>query len=111
MKGGTLDILNEVVVGATGIYKKYVGWGYNETIVSYNPVFLADIKLVEPSGVEETSIPAPSPPSTPGKVTGDETIEQTTPSPTPEPTPGPSSGAAMYSCQLSVLSFIVAFLW
>ena len=111
LEGGTLDILNEVVVGATGIYKKYVGWVYNETVVSYNPVFLADIKLVEPSSVEETSIPAPSPPSTPGKVTGDETIEQTTSSPTPEPTPGPSSGAAMYSCQLSVLSFIVAFLW
>ncbi len=111
LEGGTLDILNHVVVGATGIYQKYVGWDYNETVLSYNPVFLADIKLVEPSGIEETSIPAPSPPSTPDKVTGDETIEEITPSPTPGPTPGPSSGATMYSCQLSVLSFIVAFLW
>ena len=104
MEGGTLDILNEVVVGATGIYKKYVGWGYNETVVSFNPVFLADIKLVEPSGVEET-------PSTPDKVTGEEDVEKTTPSPTPGPTSGPSSGATMYSCQLSILSFIVVFLW
>ena len=54
MDGGSIDILNQVVVGASGGYKSYVGWIYDETIVSYNPVFTADIKLLDPSAGTET---------------------------------------------------------
>ena len=58
---GTIDILNYLVVGATGAYSQYVGWIYNETVVSINP-FMADVKLVEPSkSAEEISMPSPTP--------------------------------------------------
>ena len=56
----------------------------------------------------------PNPSLNADRVTNEGNVEKTTPSPTPGPTTsGPSSGATMYyfSCQLSALSFIIAFLW
>ena len=85
---GTIDILNYLVVGATGAYSQYVGWIYNETVVSINP-FIADVKLSEPSKSAE-EIPMPRP--------------------TPEPTstPGPSSDATIHSCKLFAIALSTA---
>ena len=63
---GTLNVFNEVVVHATGIYESYTGGRFRETIVSYNPHYVSEIKLVkddstttdkpsgEPEGVDES---------------------------------------------------------
>ena len=86
LDGGSIDILNQVVVGASGAYKSYVGWIYDETIVSYNPVFTADIKLLDPSAEAETGASAPSPSSSIGEGNGGNSVEITADDPNPNPT-------------------------
>ena len=51
---GTLDVLNEVIVAASGIYSKYKGGRFNETIVSYNPVFVSEVILLESDSIKAT---------------------------------------------------------
>ena len=55
LKGGTLDILNEAIVAASGIYTKYSGGTFDETIISYTP-FVSEIILVQPLKEELTDI-------------------------------------------------------
>ena len=103
LEGGTLDILNEVVVGATGAFVKYVGWRFVETVISFNdPEFVADVKLVDPSTSGEAG--------TGGGEEGEGDIgTQVVPAPGPPiPEVDPSSDAAKHSCQLSALAFIIA---
>ena len=54
LEGGTLDVLNEAIVAASGIYRKYDGGRFKETIVSYNPVFVSEIVLLESDSSTET---------------------------------------------------------
>jgi hypothetical protein len=54
LEEGTLDVLNEVIVAASGIYSKYSGGRFQETIVSYNPVFVSEIILLEAGNNEAT---------------------------------------------------------
>ena len=85
LDGGSIDILNQVVVGASGAYKSYVGWIYDETIVSYNPIFTADIKLLDPSAEAETGASAPSPSSSIEEGNSVNTAEVTADDPNPNP--------------------------
>ena len=53
-------MLNEAIVAASGIYAKYSGGSFNETILSYDP-FVSEIRLLEPGGTqleEETEVGA-----------------------------------------------------
>lgn len=92
LDGGSIDVLNQVVVGASGIYKSYVGWTYDETIVSYNPVFTADIKLLDPSAEAETGegaigfeLATPPPSSSIEEGNGGNSVEITADDPNPNP--------------------------
>jgi hypothetical protein len=51
---GTLNIYNDVVVGATGIYKQYTGGIIHETIYSRTP-YNSSIHLVVPSAEDSSS--------------------------------------------------------
>ncbi len=54
LEEGTLDVLNEVIVAASGIYSRYKGGRFNETIVSYNPVFVSEVILLESDSIKTT---------------------------------------------------------
>ena len=57
---GSLVIYNEVVVGATGIYKRYTGGIVTETVESLDPYYTATILLMEPSNMGGDESPAES---------------------------------------------------
>jgi hypothetical protein len=57
---GSLVIYNEVVVGATGIYKRYTGGIVTETVESLDPYYNATILLMEPSNMGGDESPAES---------------------------------------------------
>ena len=56
MNEGSLVIYNEVIVGATGIYKRFTGGNVTETVVrdGFHPYYNATILLMEPTGGEES---------------------------------------------------------
>ena len=54
MNEGSLVIYNEVIVGATGIYKRFTGGNVTETVDSLHPYYNATILLMEPTGGEES---------------------------------------------------------
>ena len=47
LRKGTLNVFNDVIVHATGIYEPYTGGRFHESIVSYNPDYVAEITLVK----------------------------------------------------------------
>lgn len=49
LNGGTLNLFNDIIAGATGKYRAYTGGHFSEKIVSYNPVFESEITLVLPA--------------------------------------------------------------
>lgn len=49
LDGGTLNVFNGIIAGATGKYRAYKGGRFSEKIVSYNPVFESEITLVLPA--------------------------------------------------------------
>lgn len=51
-EGGTLDVLNEAIVAADGIYAKYSGGTFNKNIVSYYDPFVSEIILLGPGGTQ-----------------------------------------------------------
>jgi len=55
---GSLVIYNEVVIGATGIYKRYTGGIVTETVESLDPYYNATILLMEPSNMGGDESPA-----------------------------------------------------
>ena len=46
LEDGELNVMNELIVSATGIYSKYLGGYFNETLISSDP-FTSEITLVE----------------------------------------------------------------
>jgi len=44
---GTLNVFNDFIVHATGIYESYTGGRFHETIISNNPDFVSQIKLIK----------------------------------------------------------------
>ena len=56
MNEGSLVIYNEVIVGATGIYKRFTGGNVTETVdnLHLHPYYNATILLMEPTGGEES---------------------------------------------------------
>eukprot|EP00563_Minutocellus_polymorphus_P018852 CAMPEP_0197722322 /NCGR_PEP_ID=MMETSP1434-20131217/5054_1 /TAXON_ID=265543 /ORGANISM="Minutocellus polymorphus, Strain CCMP3303" /LENGTH=462 /DNA_ID=CAMNT_0043307463 /DNA_START=163 /DNA_END=1551 /DNA_ORIENTATION=+ len=71
VRGGTLDVLNEVIVAASGIYGKYSGGRLEEKVVSESPAFVSEITLVEPT-VSETGVQGGT--GGMGETAGDTTI-------------------------------------
>ena len=56
LDGGTLNVLNQVIAGATGKYRAYTGGRFSEKIVSYDPTYESEITLVLPaSGAKSDS--------------------------------------------------------
>mmetsp|Transcript_34683 Transcript_34683/g.77815 ORF Transcript_34683/g.77815 Transcript_34683/m.77815 type:complete len:452 (-) Transcript_34683:686-2041(-) len=49
LDGGTLNVFNGIIAGATGKYRAFKGGRFSEKIVSYNPVFESEITLVLPA--------------------------------------------------------------
>ena len=68
LNGGTLNVFNDVIVHATGIYEPYTGGRFQATIVSQIPDFISEIVLVLPATtssdnkVEETNPSIDDPP-------------------------------------------------
>ena len=56
LDGGTLDVFNEIIAGASGKYSAYAGGRFSEKIVSYNPVFESEITLVLPAFNAESDL-------------------------------------------------------
>ena len=54
--GGTLNVFNDVIAGATGKYRAYKGGRFSEKIVSYNPVFESEITLVLPASGDKSDL-------------------------------------------------------
>jgi hypothetical protein len=56
MNEGSLVIYNQVIVGATGIYKRFTGGNVTETVdnLHLHPYYNATILLMEPTGGEES---------------------------------------------------------
>ncbi|EJK43707.1 hypothetical protein THAOC_37819 [Thalassiosira oceanica] len=53
LNGGTLNLFNEIIAGATGKYRAYKGGRFSAKILSYNPVFEAEMTLVLPASNEK----------------------------------------------------------
>jgi len=49
LQNGTLNVFNEIIVKATGIYSEFTGGRFKEVIVSENPDFVSEITLIPPS--------------------------------------------------------------
>jgi hypothetical protein len=47
LPGGELTVLDEAIVQGTGVYYKYTGGSLNETVLSNDPTYIAEITLVE----------------------------------------------------------------
>ena len=48
---GELNVLNEVIVAGNGVYKVYTGGTFNEKIISYEPLYVAEITLIPPGSL------------------------------------------------------------
>lgn len=53
LEGGTLNVFNEIIVQATGIYSDFAGGRFQEIIVSPDPIFVSEITMIPPSSVEK----------------------------------------------------------
>ena len=59
LEGGTLNIFNEIIVSATGIYAGYAGGMYVPTMISKGSNHTAEVVLVPPDDQQEVSVPIP----------------------------------------------------
>ena len=113
--GGTLDVLNLLIVGASGNYSSYVGGTFSETIVSSDP-FLSNVKLIKPTvrsqggevgGSDEGEIANVN-----DAGNGDTTVDGST-YPNPPSNPTASSGYHLLSCHVVFVTAVVfgGLLW
>jgi hypothetical protein len=52
LQNGTLNVFNEIIVQATGIYRDFAGGRFQEVIVSSDPIFVSEVTMIPPSSVQ-----------------------------------------------------------